>query len=169
MTIYLLILYFFLILFSIYVLIFAFYDLKNKVFFAPSGRAVKEFFTIYPFEENKVFFDLGSGYGRIVFLAEKNGLKAYGIENNPALYFLANFLKKLRKSKATFIKENFMEINLDSADYIYMYLTSEFLDEIEDDFFSKIKNGSKVISYKFKFSRRTPKELYLNKFYVYEK
>ena len=37
-----------------------FYDIKNKVFFAPSPRKIiEEFFKIYPFEENKIFFDLG--------------------------------------------------------------------------------------------------------------
>jgi SAM-dependent methyltransferase len=83
---------FYIILFSI----FLFYDAKNKVFFAPSQRKIiEEFFKIYPFEENKIFFDLGSGDGRVVFLAEKKGLKAYGIENNPVFYFFSNFLKRI--------------------------------------------------------------------------
>jgi predicted membrane protein len=61
----------FIILSSFYIILFSlflFYDIKNKVFFAPSKKEiVEEFFKIYPFEKNKIFFDLGSGDGRVVF------------------------------------------------------------------------------------------------------
>jgi hypothetical protein len=39
-------------------------------------------------------------------LAEKKGLKAYGIENNPALYVLSNFWKRIYKSRAIFIRKD---------------------------------------------------------------
>jgi predicted RNA methylase len=150
--------------------LFLFYDIKNRVFFTPSQRKIiEEFFKIYPFEENKIFFDLGSGDGRVVFLAEKKGLKAYGIENNPTLYFFSSFLKRIYKSKAVFIREDLRKAEIEKADYIYLYLLPKFLGEIEDDLFSKIKNGAKVISFCFEFKKRKPKEIYLNKFYVYEK
>ena len=147
-----------------------FYDIKNKVFFAPSPRKIiEEFFKIYPFEENKIFFDLGSGDGRVVFLAEKKGLKAYGIENNPVLYFFSNFLKRIYKSEAVFIRKDLRKAEVEKADYIYLYLLPKFMEEIEDDLFSKIKNNAKVISFCFEFKKRKPKEVYLNKFYVYER
>jgi hypothetical protein len=153
-----------------FLITYIFYDIKNKVFFAPSSRKViEEFFKIYPFEENKIFFDLGSGDGRVVFLTEKKGLKAYGIENNPVLYFFSNFLKRIYKSKAVFIREDLRKAEIGKADYIYLYLLPKFMEEIEDDLFSKIKNGTKVISFCFEFKKRKPKEVYPNKFYVYEK
>jgi hypothetical protein len=162
----------FLILSLFYVILlslFLFYDIKNKVFFAPSQRKIiEEFFKIYPFEENKIFFDLGSGDGR-VFLAEKKGLKAYGIENNPTLYFFSSFLKRIYKSKAVFIRKDLRKAEIEKADYIYLYLLPKFIEEIEDDLFSKIKNNAKIISFCFEFKKRKPKEVYLNKFYVYEK
>jgi predicted RNA methylase len=174
MEIFLLIIVFIFIILSLFYLIltglFLFYDIKNKVFFAPSQRKIiEEFFKIYPFEENKIFFDLGSGDGRVVFLAEKKGLKAYGIENNPVLYFLSNFLKRRYKSEAVFIREDLRKAEVEKADYIYLYLLPKFMEEIEDDLFSKIKNNAKVISFCFEFKKRKPKEVYLNKFYVYEK
>jgi predicted RNA methylase len=151
-------------------IIFLFYNIKNKIPFVPSQRKLlEEFFKIYPFEENKIFFDLGSGDGRVVFLAEKKGLKAYGIENNPVLYFFSNFLKKIHKSKAVFIRQDLRKTEIEKADYIYLYLLPKFMEEIEDDLFLKIKNGAKVISFCFEFKKRKPKEVYLNKFYVYEK
>jgi len=58
---------------------------------------------------------------------------------------------------------------IEKADYIYIYLLPKFMEEIENDLFSKIKNDAKVISFIFKFKKREPKEIYLNKFYVYEK
>jgi predicted RNA methylase len=174
MEIFLLIIVFiFIILSSFYIVLFSvflFYDIKNKVFFAPSKKEIiEEFFKIYPFEENKIFFDLGSGDGRVVFLAEKKGLKAYGIENNPVLYFFSNFLKRIKKSKAVFIREDLKKAEIEKADYIYLYLLPKFMEELEDDLFSKIKNDAKVISFCFEFKMRKPKEIYLNKFYVYEK
>jgi SAM-dependent methyltransferase len=150
--------------------IFLFYDIKNKVFFVPSQRKiVEEFFKIYPFEKNKIFFDLGSGDGRVVFLAEKKGLKAYGIDNNLALYCLSNFLKRIYKSKAIFIRQDIRKAEIEQADYIYLYLLPKFMEEIEDNLFLKIKNDAKVISFCFEFKKKKPKEVYLGKFYIYEK
>jgi hypothetical protein len=94
----LILLFIFIILSSFYIILFGlfiFYDIKNKVFFAPSKKEIiEEFFKIYPFEKNKIFFDLGSGDGRVVFLAEKKGLKAYGIENNSYSLFFLKFFEK---------------------------------------------------------------------------
>jgi predicted RNA methylase len=169
----LILLFIFIILSSFYIILFGlfiFYDIKNKVFFAPSKKEIiEEFFKIYPFEKNKIFFDLGSGDGRVVFLAEKKGLKAYGIENNPILYFFSNFLKRIYKSKAIFIRKDLKKAEIEKADYIYLYLLPKFMEEIEDYLFFKIKNGAKIISFCFEFKKRKPKEVYLNKFYVYEK
>mgnify|MGYP001099734624 CR=1 FL=1 len=116
----------------IFVSFFIFFDIKNKVFSPSEKRVVEEFFKNYPFKENGVFFDLGSEDGRIVFLAEKKGLKAYGVENNPTLYFLSKFLKRIKKSKEIFIRENMKKINLDNADYVYIYLLPKFIEEIEN-------------------------------------
>jgi len=162
------------ILIAIFIVAFIFYDLKNnfksKVFFVPSQiRVIKEFFNTYPFQKNRKFYDLGSGDGRIVFLAEKVGLKAYGIENNSALYFLSKILKATKKSEAIFIKGDLRKANIEEADYIYLYLTPKFLKEIENNIFLKLKDGAKVITYRFKFYNRQPKEIYLEKFYIYEK
>ena len=160
----------FLLIYILAIFLFLFYDIKNKAFFAPSEKKiVKKFFEIYPFEKNKIFFDLGSGDGRIVFLAEKEGLKAYGVENNLILYLISKFLGRLRKSRAVFIRNDLRKVYLGNSDYIYLYLLPKFLDEIEEDLFKKIKPGAKIISYKFKFTHKKPKEVYLDKFFIYEK
>ena len=78
-------------------------------------------------------------------------------------------MKRIKKSKAVFIREDLKKAEIEKADYIYLYLLPKFLEEIEDDLFSKIKNGARVISFCFEFKKRKPKEVYLNKFYVYEK
>jgi hypothetical protein len=167
------ILFILLILLSLYILIsflFIYYDIKNKVFFAPSEkRIIEEFFKIYPFEKDKIFFDLGSGDGRVVFLAEEKGMKAYGVENNLILYLFSKILKKIKKSKANFIRSDLRKIDLKECDYIYLYLLPKFLEEIEEEIFEKISPKTKIISYKFKFPNKKVKEVYLDKFFIYEK
>ena len=150
--------------------VFIFYDVKNKVFFAPSERKIiKKFFEIYPFEKDKIFFDLGSGDGRVVFLAEEKGLKAYGVENNLILYLFSKIIKKIKKSKANFIRDDLRKIDLKECDYLYLYLLPKFLEEIEEEIFKKISFKTKIISYKFKFPNKKVKEVYLDKFFIYEK
>jgi hypothetical protein len=157
-------------------IIFFICDILNLIFFAPSSlfapsrkKELEEFFKEFNFEKGKKFFDLGSGDGRVVFLAEKRGLEAYGMEKNASLYFLSLFLKKIKKSKAKFILKDFKKADLKEADYIYLYHLPKFLEFFASQLFEKAKKGAKIISFVFPLTGKEPQEIYKNKFFIYEK
>lgn len=151
--------------------LFLFYDFKNKVFFAPTDKKILiKFFSEFPFESNKKFYDLGSGDGRVVFLAAQKNLFAFGIENNPLLYFFSKIKKRFLKiDNAFFIRKDFRKIDLSDADYVYLYLLPSVLEELEEKIFKETKSNCVIISFSFPFSRKKPDEIFLEKFFIYRK
>ncbi len=165
-----LILLFCLILYFLILLTFLVFDIKNQAFFVPSNKKlINQLFEKFPFQKDKIFIDLGSGDGRVVFAAAKKNLNAFGYENNPLLYFLAQLKKKFFKiDNAKFIRQSFLKADISSADYIYVYLLPKVMLKIEDFIFSKAKKGCQIISLDFQFPHKKYKEKILNRFYVYE-
>lgn len=157
-----------LILFIGYLLIF--YEIKYKIPYVPSDKKlIKKLFRVYPFEKGKIFIDLGSGDGLVVFEAAKNGLIAYGYEINPVLYYFSLLKKKIFKiEKANFFRKDLKSVNLKDADYIYLFLLPKTLAEIENKIFSEGKKESKVICLDFRFPNKNFKEKILDRFYIYE-
>jgi ribosomal protein L11 methylase PrmA len=104
----------------------------------------------------KNFLDLGSGDGRVVVWAVKNGMSAEGIEINPYLSLLSKLRIKLNRasSKAKILNKNFKNHNFSKYDIVYTYIFKEYIDEIEDKLFNQMKPGSVIISKIFKFSNR---------------
>ena len=104
----------------------------------------------------KNFLDLGSGDGRVVVWAVKNGMSAEGIEINPYLSLLSKLKIKLSRtsSKAKILNKNFKNHNFSKYDIVYTYIFKEYIDEIEAKLFSEMKPGSIIISKIFKFSNR---------------
>jgi len=158
------------IVFNIVFLLFLFYDMTSKVFFVPSEkRIISQLFKTYHFEKGKKFVDLGSGTGRVVFEAQKNGLISYGYELNPILYLYCLFVKKIKRiENCHFIRKDFFKADLSEYDYIYLYLLPTLLKKLEPKILSQAKKGTKIISLDFPLSSLEPKEIILNRFFIYE-
>lgn len=91
-------------------------------------------------------FDLGSGDGRIVITAAKTfGCTAVGIELNPETIAQArvNALTEYVNPLVVFFQGDVRSYDLQSAQYVTMYLYPELMAEIVP----KIKSGTKVASY----------------------
>jgi predicted NACHT family NTPase len=143
---------------------------KTKVPFGRSNiKLVKEFLDKLDLE-NKIFIDLGSGDGSIVFEAIKRGAKGIGYEINPFLYYLSLIKGKILGHKNYyFYKQDFRKANIQDADYIYLYLTPKVLNEISEFIFNNCKNNCKIITFDFRFYNKEPIEIFKNRIFVYKK
>lgn len=91
-------------------------------------------------------FDLGSGDGRIVIAAAKQfGCTAVGIELNPETIALAraSALTEYVNPLVVFFQGDVRNYDLESAQYITMYLYPELMEAVAP----KIKSGTKLASY----------------------
>ena len=95
--------------------------------------------------------DLGSGDGRIVIQAAKQGAKATGYEINPVLVWISR--SKVRKSgvKARIVQRSLWRVHLAEYDAITLYGTTHMMRRLENKLKRELRPGSRVVSNHFTF------------------
>lgn len=116
---------------------------------------VMELATLKP---GDVFYDLGSGDGRLVIAAALRGAIAYGIEIDFLRYWYSrSWIKLLRLDQtAKIIRENFFDINLSHADVVCLFLLQETNEKLEKKLEKELKPGTRVVSIAFRFPHWQP-------------
>ena len=94
-------------------------------------------------------YDLGSGDGRFLFLAEKHGFKAVGYELAYYPYLKTLARKFLKGSKVEIKNKDFFKADLGQAEAIFIFLTAAVMEKIGLKLKENLKLGTKVISYGF--------------------
>lgn len=98
-----------------------------------------------------IFYDLGSGDGRVVYIAAKQfGMHATGIESNPLLIFFSNSYKRLFKLQhAHFKRGNLFRSNFSDADVIYLFLFPRMIQKLVPIIHEQCRPGTVIISHGF--------------------
>lgn len=108
--------------------------------------------------ERVVFYDIGSGDGRVVRqVADIENAAAIGIEVSPAAFILAKLKSSHRRARFLFAdarKHNFAD-----ATHIFMYLLPEVVNTFNKKLSNELKKGSTVICFDFPISGRDPVEV----------
>lgn len=103
-------------------------------------------------------YDLGSGDGRLLFLASEMGAISTGFEINPFLVFYTYIRSLITGSRNTVRIRwcNFWNADLSDADVIFIYLVPWQMEKLE----KKLKNGCKpgtiIVSNSFVFPSLDP-------------
>jgi len=98
------------------------------------------------------FIDLGSGDGRVVFLASVYGVEATGIEYDDRLYqvsldAMANLSDVIDSRKIKFIKGDFLKHDFSTYDVFYLYLADDGMHALRDKLYEEMKPGSIALLY----------------------
>ena len=99
-------------------------------------------------------YDLGSGDGKLLFLAASYGAIATGFEINPFLVLFTNikaFFSPYR-TRVRAIWKNFWKEDFSKADVILLYLIPWKMKQLEQKLLKETKPGTKIISNSFIFS-----------------
>jgi SAM-dependent methyltransferase len=104
-------------------------------------------------KKGDIFFDLGSGDGRLVIAAALKGAEAYGIEIDPIrVWYSRLWIYILRLSKrAKILKKNIFDVDLSKADIITAYLLPETHKLLQSKLEKEAKNGTRIVGIAFKF------------------
>lgn len=113
-----------------------------------------------PWKDTDVFYDLGSGDGRIVFMVEKKGVRRlYGFELTLWTYLHARLKKLVRKSRAQFLRINFFSQSWSSATVVYCFLYPPLMRQVEEKFLTDCALGTVLISRDFALPTLRPVEV----------
>jgi hypothetical protein len=110
---------------------------------------------------NDIFYELGSGNGKVCFAVEKaTGAKCVGYELTRWTHLWAKIKSKLIKSKCDFKRKDFFKEDWSKATVIYGYLYPPLMNRIREKFLAECKPGTKAIMRDFFLPDLKPNEIY---------
>ena len=101
---------------------------------------------------DEILFDLGSGDGRAVIMAASDfGAKSVGVELRDDLSKKALTSIQLLEiaEKPQIIQRDIFDVDLSSADVVFLYLTTSANERIKPKLESELKSGTRVVSHDY--------------------
>jgi predicted RNA methylase len=100
----------------------------------------------------EVFFDLGAGDGRTVMMAARQfGARAVGVELREDLVkkALSTIYEQSLQDRITIVNGDMFNVDLTSADVIFLYLTTSANEKIRPKLESELKKGVRIVSHDY--------------------
>lgn len=113
---------------------------------------VRQMLMLAELRKGETFFDLGAGDGRsVVMAAQEFGAKAVGIElrEDLAKRALSTITELGIEDKAQILQADFFNIDLRTADVVFLYLTTSANEKIKPKLESELKPGTRVVSHDY--------------------
>lgn len=124
---------------------------------------VKEAFNTYHLEWKKVA-DLWSWTWKILRLLDKEfKAEATWYEIDISNVIISKILNKVLSSKATVIKWDYLQADLQKYEVLYIYLFPCLMKKVEERIFSHCKKGTIIIVNAFQFKNHTPSKIFYKK------
>ncbi|MBP9686652.1 MAG: hypothetical protein KBD66_02525 [Candidatus Doudnabacteria bacterium] len=125
-----------------------------------SSAHAAEVFRSLHFSHSTVFYELGSGNGRIVFLAERMGAgRIVGFELVTWAHALACLRTWYMRSRAEFRNEDFFQVSWAPATVVYSYLLPELLGDVERKFLAECAPGTVLVCKDFALPTLVPSRI----------
>ncbi len=115
---------------------------------ASPRTVIQRLFSIANLSSTDVFYDLGSGDGRVVIEAVKRfGLRGKGVDIDPARIIQSRerAVKEGVSDKATFINESFFDTDFSDATVVFAFLNNTLNKQLRPRFLRLLKPGTRII------------------------
>ena len=148
--------YLFVILFVLVVLIIS---ASAGVPFLPTNyKRAKQMMDLAEIKTGSRVVDLGSGAGRLLFLAAARGATATGYELNPILCWWTQIMIFLKgyKGKVKIHCQSLYDADLSNTDVVFTFLLNGPMKKLDNKLFTELPSGAKIVSYLFSIPNRTP-------------
>lgn len=141
----------FLIFFCIYLASITYSALRGAFYVATNQKEIDIFLKAANLKKGQYFLELGSGDGRVLRTAAiQYGVFGKGIDINPSLNWIANFLSKRSGLKnIEFRTENVKKTDFRKADVIYVFLMPKLIRTFQDRLLKESKKNVLVITHGF--------------------
>ena len=125
-----------------------YYVLKNRlaIFFPSSKKIIEVVLDFADIKKNDVFYDLGSGDGRILIEVAKKNIKVIGVEQNKFLNWIARRkIERLKLKNVKIIEGDIFNQNLSKATVIVAYLSISVAHRLQKKIEKEVKKGTRII------------------------
>jgi SAM-dependent methyltransferase len=130
---------------------------SDAPYVATKNEFIKKILKLAGVKKNKIFYELGSGDGRVVLEAALLGAKAFGVEQSWIRVWYSRYkAQKLDLKNAIFFHGDIFQRNYYSADVVYIYLLPKGVGRLESKLKGEIKKGSIVITQTYHFKNWKP-------------
>jgi len=131
---------------------------RNLPPFLPSTNGVVEKLpSILKLTKDSVFYDIGSGNGKVIFAMARVYPESccIGIERGSFQYFLGRTRSYFYpQSNVTLIRDDFFNAHVKNATHLYLYLLPHTVQTLFPKLESELKPGSIVVSCDFPYKKR---------------
>lgn len=113
---------------------------------------IKQMLALAELKAGEVFFDLGAGDGRTVIMAAKDfGARAVGVELREDLVkkALGTIYEQNLQDRITIVNGDMFNVDLTSADVIFLYLTTSANEKIKPKLETELKRGVRIVSHDY--------------------
>ncbi len=121
--------------------------------FVPSPiTVIQQMLKLADLKAGEVLFDLGAGDGRTVIMAAKTfGARAVGVElrEDLAKKALSTIHDNGLADRVTIVNGDMFNVNLTSADVVFLYLTTSANEKIRPKLDTELKKGVRVVSHDY--------------------
>ena len=107
----------------------------------------------------KVVYDLGSGFGRVLFgAAARNPARCVGVEVDPLKCWWTRREARRRElaSSVMVVRANLLNVDLSEADVALAFLSPRLMRKLKRKVLAEMKDGSVVVSYDHRFEGWVP-------------
>jgi predicted RNA methylase len=121
-------------------------------FVATPTLVVRQMLILAEVKSGDVLYDLGSGDGRAVMMAAKDfGATSVGVElrDDLAKRALESIQKFNLTEKTRIIQKDIFNVDLSSADVVFLYLTTSANEKIKPKLEAELKSGTRVVSHDY--------------------
>ncbi|NWG10472.1 class I SAM-dependent methyltransferase [Candidatus Bathyarchaeota archaeon] len=115
-------------------------------------QVIRQMLILSELKPGEVFFDLGAGDGRTVVMAAKDfGARAVGVELREDLVkkALGTVYESGLQDRVTIVNGDMFNVDLTSADVIFLYLTTSANEKVKPKLESELKRGVRVVSHDY--------------------
>lgn len=130
--------------------------------FEPLGAEVVErVIKLANITPGEIFYDLGSGDGRVVIAAANKGARAVGVEYDFFRCWYSRFWIWFFKvhSSAKIVRNDIFEQKVGDADIVFTYLLPETNEKLYPKLISEMKPGARIVSAAFSYPKMKPEKI----------
>lgn len=126
--------------------------------FVPTkNEKIKKALQLANLKKGEIFYELGSGDGRVVIEAANKKAISYGIEQSWLRVLYSRYIAyKNHLPSAHFIHGNIFKQNLTKANVVFIYLLPKGVEKLDLKLHKELKKGSRVITQTYHFKNWKP-------------
>ena len=128
------------------------YSLYIAPYVPTPPQVIQRMLNLAELRAGEIFFDLGAGDGRTVIMAAREfGARAVGVELREDLVkrALSTIYEQNLQDRITVVNGDMFNVDLSSADVIFLYLTTSANEKIRPKLEQELKKGVRIVSHDY--------------------